>query len=423
MESYIYNSQFRNGAITLIVILLTTTVHAQVVSLDTVLQSVRRHPMLQEYDHNAQAMQAYSEGATAWMAPMVGVGTFMTPYPGSKLDDMMGDRDKGSIMVSVEQSIPNAARLHAKKDYLAARATIEQHGRANQFNSLRAEAREVYYRWIVDEKKIVALQESERILALLLKLARIRYPYNQGSLGAIYEAESKYQEIQNQLLATQGDIDEKSYRLKALMNLPATAPLAVDTTEAITFTPAATPDTTALRTQRSDLRQLNSSIDAIRLNQRYQRLQARPDFKLRFDHMEPLGRDMPRQFTAMAMVSIPIAPWSSRMYTAEARGMHYEIQALQRTREARLLDARGMLDGLGARLANLQQQRERYRNKILPALRHNYDTRMLAYEENREQLPMVVDSWEAWNMARLEYLEKTAEYYSLIVRYEKELDQ
>lgn len=392
-------------------------------SLDSVLLHVTRHPMLQEYDHNARAMLAYSEGATAWMAPMVGVGTFMTPYPGAKLDEMMGDRDKGSIMVSIEQSIPNTARLQARKDYLAARATIEQHGRADQYNTLRAEARELYYRWIVDEKKIVVLRESEQILALLLKLARIRYPYNQGSLGAIYEAESKYQEVQNQALTTQGDIAEKSYRLKALMNLPATAPLAVDTTLVVAYTPVAAPDTTALGAQRSDLRQLNSSIDAIRLNQRYQRLQARPDFKLRFDHMEPLGRDMPRQFTAMAMVSIPIAPWSSRMYTAEARGMHDEIQALQRTREARLLEARGMLGGLGARLANLQQQMERYRAKILPALRHNYDARMLAYEENREQLPMVVDSWEAWNMARLEYLEKTAEYYSLIVRYEKELDQ
>jgi outer membrane protein TolC len=379
--------------------------------------------MLQEYDHNAQAMQAYSEGATAWMAPMVGVGTFMTPYPGAKLDEMMGDSDKGSIMLSVEQSIPNTARLNARKDYLAARATIEQHGRANQFNTLRAEARALYYSWIVDEKKITVLQESERILELLLKLARIRYPYNQGSLGAIYDGESKYQELQNQLLATQGDIAEKSYRLKALMNFPATAPLAVDTTRTIAFTPANTHDTTVLNAQRSDLRQLNSSIDAIRLNQRYQRLQARPDVKLRFDHMEPLGRDMPRQFTAMAMVSIPIAPWSSRMYTAEARGMQYEIQALQRAREARLLDARGMLGGLRARLTNLQQQMDRYRAKILPALRHNYDTRMLAYEENREQLPMVVDSWEAWNMARLEYLEKTAEYYTLLVRYEKELDQ
>jgi outer membrane protein, heavy metal efflux system len=420
MENYIYNAGM---VLCLVAGLLTTTAQGQVVSLDSVLQRVSRHPMLQEYDHNAQAMQAYSEGATAWMAPMVGVGTFMTPYPGAKLDDMMGDRDKGSIMVSVEQSIPNTARLNAKKDYLAARATIEQHGRANQFNTLRAEARELYYRWIVDEKKIVVLQESERILTLLLKLARIRYPYNQGSLGAIYQAESKYQEIQNQLLATQGEIAEKSYRLKALMNLPATAPLAVDTTEVIALTPASAPDTTTLSAQRSDLRQLNSSIDAIRLNQRYQRLQARPDFKLRFDHMEPLGRDMPRQFTAMAMVSIPIAPWSSRMYTAEARGMQYEVHALQRAREARLLEARGMLGGLGARLTNLQQQRERYNSKILPALRHHYDTRMLAYEENREQLPMVVDSWEAWNMARLEYLEKTAEYYSLMVRYEKELDQ
>jgi hypothetical protein len=48
---------------------------------------------------------------------------------------------------------------------------------------------------------------------------------------------------------------------------------------------------------------------------------------------------------------------------------------------------------------------------------------MLAYEENREQLPMVIDGWEALNMAQMEYLNKTEAYYKMIVSYEKELEK
>ena len=44
---------------------------------------------------------------------------------------------------------------------------------------------------------------------------------------------------------------------------------------------------------------------------------------------------------------------------------------------------------------------------------------MIAYEENREQLPMVIDGWEALNMAELEYLEKMETYYLMITNYEK----
>ena len=48
---------------------------------------------------------------------------------------------------------------------------------------------------------------------------------------------------------------------------------------------------------------------------------------------------------------------------------------------------------------------------------------MLAYEENREELPMVIDGWEAMSMAQLEYLDKLEDYYNMIVSHEKELEK
>jgi hypothetical protein len=160
----------------------------------------------------------------------------------------------------------------------------------------------------------------------------------------------------------------------------------------------------------------------MRLNQQIQNFQAKPDFKIRFDHMQPIG-NMPTQFTAMAMVSIPIAPWSSKMYKAEVRGMQYDIEAMKKGREGILIETRGMLAGMSNQIIRMQQQLENYQTKIIPALRKNYQTLMLAYEENREQLPIVIDGWEALNMAQMEYLNKREEYYKMIVSYEKELEK
>lgn len=400
--------------------------NAQVISLDSVLLLIeKQNPMLQEYDNKVKALNTYAEGAKSWMAPMVGAGTFMTPYPGQMLmaEGPVESPDRGSVMFSIEQEIPNPAKLNANQNYLASRASVEQEGRSLQFNALRAEAKTYYYQWLVEEEKMKILTENERIMELMLKLSRIRYPYNQGSLGNIYKAEGRLHEVQNMQLMTQGDIDETRSRLRSLMNLAPDAQIMVDTTVEVRYVPDhIIYDTAALADQRSDLRQIDKTIQVMRLNQQLQRFQAKPDFRIRFDHMQPLG-NMPAQFTAMAMISIPIAPWSSKMYKSEVKGMQYDIEAMKKGREAMLIEARGMLAGMAAQLTRMQKQLENYRSKIIPSLRKNYQTLMLAYEENREQLPIVIDAWEALNMAQMEYLEKMQDYYNMIVSYEKELEK
>ena len=394
---------------------------AQVLTLDSVLAIIdKKNPMLQEYDNKVKALDEYSAGAKSWMAPMVGAGTFMTPYPNQML---MEEGDKGAWMFSLEQDIPNPGKLNANKKYLQSRANVEKEGRAVQFNALRTEAKTFYYQWLVAEEKIMVLLENEKIMDLMLKLARIRYPYNQGSLGNIYKAEGRLGEVENMLIMTRSNVESSSFRLKALMTLPASDSIMIDTTTTVDFQPDQIIfDTTALSDQRSDIRQIDKTIDVMRLNQQLQAAQAKPDFKIKLDHMQPIG-NMPSQFSAMAMVSIPIAPWSSKMYKAEVKGMQYDIQAMQKGREAILIETRGMLAGMASQIVRMKQQLQNYKTKIIPALRKNHQTLMLAYEENREQLPIVIDAWEALNMAQMDYLEKMEEYYTMIVTYEKELEK
>ena len=405
----------------LLLLSVFTYAEAQVITLDSVLHLIdKQNPMLQEYDNKVKALNTYAEGARSLMAPMVGAGTFMTPY-GKQM--LMDERDKGSWMFSVEQEITNPSKLNANRKYLSSKASVETQNRAAQFNQLRSEAKAMYYQWLVAEEKLTILKENERIMELMLKLARIRYPYNQGSLGNIYKAEGRLSEVENMIQMTNGSIEESSFRLKSLMNLPVEANIMVDTATEITYEPnQIIYDTAALSTQRSDIKQIDKTIEVMRLNQQLQRYQSRPDFKIRFDHMQPIG-NMPTQFTAMAMVSIPIAPWSSKMYKSEVRGMQYDIEAMKKGREAILVETRGMLAGMASQLARMKQQLENYDTKIIPALRKNYQTLMLAYEENREQLPIVIDAWEALNMAQMDYIEKNQEYFNMIVSYEKELEK
>jgi outer membrane protein, heavy metal efflux system len=403
------------------ILFFTSTSSAQVITLDSVLAAIdRQNPMLQQYDHKVSALNTYTEGATSWMAPMVGAGPYWYPYPGQKL---MDERDKGMFMFNIEQDIPSPGKQRSRREYFNSRAGVEEQGRAIQYNALRSEAKSLYYDWMVLEKKLNGLNKNQRIVEMMLDLARVRYPYNQGSLGNIYKAEGRLYEVQNMILETNSEIEEKGFRLKALMNDHSDRVLKIDSTTKVLFDPnKLLYDTASLVANRSDVQQINRSIQVMQQNQLLQKAQAKPDFRIRYEHMQPRG-NMPMQFSLMAMVSIPIVPWASKMYKSESAGMNYEIEAMKKEQEGILLESKGMLIGMATQLKRMQQQLTNYQDKIIPALRKNYETVMLAYEENREQLPIVIDGWEAWNMAELEYLEKLQNYYSMIVRYEKEIEK
>ncbi|WP_162426765.1 TolC family protein [Pontibacter pudoricolor] len=395
----------------------------QTITLDSVLQRIsKNNPMLQQYDYRARAMDAYAEGAKSWMAPMVGGGVYMTPYPGA---EVMNESDKGSLMISAEQTIPNPAKQRAKEKYMQSKAGIERATKEVQYNELRAQAKTAYYNWVVLEKQLDVLEDNERIMEFMMKLARIRYPYSQSKLGSIYKAEARLHEVQNMQNMVAAQIAQQNTQLNNLMNLPQTTTYKIDTT-IVVIPPALqqrTVDSTYLAGARSDIRQLDRTIESMRLGVEMEKKERLPEFSLRFDHMKSRDKMMPQQYTAMGMISIPIAPWSSKMYKANTKAMNLEIQAMQRERKAMLNEAEGMAKNMALELRSLHHHTEKYTDKIIPALKKNYDVTMLAYEQNNAQLPEVIDAWEALNMAQMEYLRNLQQLYQMTVNYEKEIER
>lgn len=390
-----------------------------VLTLDTVLQRIdRNNVLLQSYGLKANSYQYSAAAATAWMAPMVGVGTFMTPYPGQMI---MDGRDKGNLMLQIEQDIPNTAKLNAKKRYIASQANAERATRDITLNDFRAQAKRLYYTWLVARQRIRVLEKNERIMIMMKKIEELRYPYNQSQLGNVYKADAKIEENRNMIRMQEGTIAKARAWLNSLMNAPGNELFEADTTLVPVFVPAAAHDTATLATVRRDVFKMNESIRSMQLNIESMKKERLPDFRIRFDHMYPLDAAMPNAFSVMGMISIPIVPWASRMYKSEIKAMQYNIQGMEKERSAMLQETQGMLYGMQYEIRSMQQRIAALEQKIIPSLQKTMDATFLSYQENKTALPLVIDAWEALTMMQLNVQDETLKLYEMIVDYEKEL--
>lgn len=393
----------------------------EVLTLQEVLQRIEQNnPGLKAYDSHVKSLDAKVAGAGAWMAPMVGLGTFMTPYPGS---EFMNEDDRGAWMFAAEQDIPNPAKVRAKADYLKSQSAINEAAKRIAYNELRATAKQLYYDLLIADKRIRYQKENKRIMETMRKLAEIRYPFNQGGLNSVFKAEGRSYEAENMILMTESEMRSKEIALNALMNRSPMDSFRIDTTYKVAFVPVMSIDTMYHASEHSDIQQMDLRIRSMSLNITQMRQQAKPDFKISFEHMANRSGMMPKQYTLMGMVSIPIAPWSSKMYKSEIKSMGFEIDAMTQERQAMLNQMVGMSKSMETELLTMQKQLGNYESKILPALTKNLKVSMLSYQENRLELPMVIDGWETINMAQMNYLDQLQRYYKMIVEYEKSIDR
>ncbi len=390
-----------------------------VLQLDSILSRIdKQNITLQAYGLQAESYRYRADAASGWMAPMVGAGTFMTPYSQRKV---MGDGDKGNLMFQVEQDIPNPAKINAKKKYISSQANIVSGDRNIALNNLRALAREQYYLWLIAKNKISLLHENERLMNTMKKIEEVRYPYNRSNLSGIYTITAKLEENKNMLVMQEGVIQRARATLLGLMNEEENLQFDIDTAADVHYVPPQVEDTSEIAASRKDISQMNERIRSMQLNISSMQMERKPDFRIRFDHMVPLGRTMPSAYSIMGMISIPIAPWASKMYKSEVKAMEYSIKSMEKERQGMLQETKGMLNGMQREIVSMHERVISTEDKIIPALKKALDANYLLYQENKISLREVLDSWEALNMMQMNLLDEKLEHFEMIVAYEKEL--
>jgi outer membrane protein, heavy metal efflux system len=252
------------------------------------------------------------------------------------------------------------------------------------------------------------------------KIEEVRYPYNQSQLGNVYKIDARIEENKNMIRMQEGEIAKARAWLNSLMNQPGNADFSIDTSIIPVFNPALH-DTTSLAAVRGDIKKMDAGIESMQLSIQAMKAEKNPSFKIQFDHMNSFDKMMPKAYSVMAMMSIPIAPWSSKMYKSDVKAMQYNVQAMEKEKSAMLQETQGMLYGMQYEILTMQKRIQGLETKIIPSMQKSLDVNFLNYQENKLQIPVVIDSWEALNMLQNNLLDEKLKLYQMIVDYEKEL--
>ena len=408
---------------------VSATSMAQVLTYDSIKTAIiQSNPALEMYNNQAKSLDAMAEGAKAWDAPQIGFGFFMTPYqssywkPQSMTVDGMNTMTPGmgNLMIQGKQMIPNPSKLNANQVYLKAMSGVELETQRAEANTLLADAKMNYYEIQIIDKKLVVLSEAEKTLQTMITLGEKNIAYNQESLSSIYKAKSQQALLKKDRLMLENERNQNVYRINTVMNRSKNIPFDVDTSVAIKNYETAMLDTSNVLLNRSDLAAIDKNIRVTQLKQKAEAYKGRPDFGIEYGHMFAFGEN-PNLFTLMGMVTVPIAPWSSKMYKSNVTAANYQIKAMQNEKEAIINESTGKLYGLQNEIKSVKYQLELYETILLPAIKKTYDVAMIAYAQNTGELFQALDARMNLQMTQMQYYDILSELLTLQASYEKEL--
>ncbi len=410
----------KKGIFILLMFVPFTLLRAQTLRLDAIIDSITiSHPVVKMYNNEIRSMDESAKGAKSWMPPEITTGLWMVPYnPAYWKKGDMGEAGMGQYMLGGQQMFPSKKKQRADANYMEAMSSVEKERKSATINNLVNEAKGYYYDWIVLRKKLRVLDENQRLLDFMIKNAEIRYKNGLGKISAYYKVRASIGNLQNMQLMFENDIREKRIRINALMGRNAMTNFDIDTTYQVKDYSSVVFDSALFYTNRSDLKAIDKDIQLTYLKQETERQSLRPQFGLRYDHMFGFG-GLPMQYSLMGMMKIPLAKWSSKMNRANIESLHWKANALQAQKEMMVNEYSGMAYGMRNEIILKQKQLKLFEDNILPALRNNYKTMQLGYEQNTEELFMLYDAWESLNMTQLEYIDLLGQVLKLQVSLER----
>jgi outer membrane protein TolC len=376
----------------------------------------KSYPQLQYYDAKIASIRSLVDGAKAGMPPTVSLAFDRFPYRLSLIKEMMPDNQAG-MMVSVQQMIPNAAKLNAKKDYLGSLENVQRNDAEWQRNTLHFTARLYYYRRFIAENKLRTIQQYRDLLKILIQTAKDKYTYNQSDLPAIFKGEAALSELENMETMSLAQIAESNIGLNTLMSRDVNAPFAIDTLLLPVDYRAdylMVNDTSALL--RNDILSMESRISSMKFNQKWAATGSRPDFGVQISHGQMFG--MPNQFSIMGMMTIPIVPWSSKMYKSDVRSMEFEIDAMRQEKSTMQLMATQMVREKITMLIYETRQLDNYDKNVVPSYKKNLESNLLAYRQNTGNFFVLLDAWNMLLMKELERTDKLGQVFTIQSEYE-----
>jgi outer membrane protein TolC len=415
--------RIRIVALTILCIFGDSAYSQQRLNLDSIFSTIAaNHPELKMYDAQIRSLDEAAKGARNWEPPKISTGLWMTPYdPGLWSKQSNGSTGMGQYMISGEQMFPNRRMQNAEQKYMQNMSSVEKERKNATINDLYSAAKQNYFQWVIIKKKFSVLDQDEKILDFMIKNAELRYKNNLGKISAYYKAKAALGNIQSMRIMLENELAQKRISLNTLMSVDKTTVFDIDTTYTIKDYSTTPFDSATFINARSDIKAIDRDIQVTGLQQEVERTKLKPEFGVRFDHMFGFG-GLPMQYSLMGMMKLPMVKWSSKTSKANVVSLEWKIESLNEQKQSLINEASGMATGMLAEVQSRQKQINLYEDNIIPALRKNFQTMQLAYENNTEELFELYDAWETLNMTQLQYLDQLQQLLSMQVELERVLE-
>jgi galactokinase/mevalonate kinase-like predicted kinase len=218
----------------------------------------------------------------------------------------------------------------------------------------------------------------------------------------------------------ENEIVQKRITINTFMHRDKLLNFSIDTNYSVKDYSGSVFDSSLFYTKRSDLKAIDKNIQLAYLQQNVEKASLKPQFGIRYDHMFGFG-GFPMQYSLMGMIKIPMN-WSTKMNKANIESLKWKALSLEDQKVSMANDYSGMAYQIQQNIVAKKKQIELFDKNIIPALKKNYESTLLAYEQNTEELFELYDGWETLNNTQLEYLDQLQQLLDMQVDLEKLLE-
>jgi cobalt-zinc-cadmium efflux system outer membrane protein len=385
----------------------------RLVLADVVTEALRSHPDIAAAVHRYDGARQRPAQERTLPDPMVSAGynSSGNPLPGAGL----GKEPTANIGVMVSQEIPYPGKLALRGAIASREADAEQQLIDAARLSVTARVKQAYYALAATYAMGDVIARNKALLDILLKVSENRYSVGQAAQQDVIKAQTQLSilDIQEQRIAQQRAT--RVGALNALLNRPASSPLArPDDLALVTFDYALDALVSTAATHAPMLRRDRVMIDRSQLAIDSARKDYKPDFALSGGYAYTGA--MPPMYELRLDVKVPLR--RDRRAAAVAEQLS-ALEAARSTYDGSRLSLQGRLQedyqmaSTAARLATL------YRDTVLPQARFALESSMASYQTGAVDFLSVLTNFGSVLEYEMTYFEELTTFHAAVSRLEE----
>lgn len=351
--------------------------------------AIERSPRLRSAYNRWIADLKKSDGAGALPDPMFSYAYFV-----EHVETRVGPQEQ---RFGLRQSLPWFGTLGAKEDAAIAMAQASYQRFVAARNELFYDVKAAYYDYYFLGQDIVITSENMELLTFWESVAQSKYKVGLKHHPDVIKAQVELGKLEDHLLTLREQIEPKSARLRALLNLSGT--VAIPIPRAITVTEKRLVEDSVVASitrNNPNLRALERVIESERAGERLAGKQAMPSFSIGVDYIqtgEAINPEMPGSgkdpWMIGASVSLPI--WFGRNSARKK-----EAEARRRAAEYSLRDSENQLVAVTERLlfeySDALRKMQLYRDGLVPKAEQSLNAIYAAYQAGESDFLNVLDA-------------------------------